>query len=249
MLNAEKVCWNITSKCNRNCCYCFKFLEDDLSLNENIEILNRLADNNVKKITWAGGEPYLYNDLVTLLKISKEKGIINYVNTNATLLNISNLEEKIKYVDKIIISLDFIDDKKNMKYGIGQNYYNHISELLKIIKKVNKNIKIQINTVLFSNNFSDIDNIYKDLNKYDIDYWKIIRFLPIRGKSLKAKHKLSISDNQYQNIFNKYNCKKAKFKIKIHGNNEMEKAHIIVLSSGKIVCSENGNDKIIDIIS
>ena len=46
----KKVCWNITSKCNRKCKYCFKFNREDLSLESNLLILDKLIYYKVDKI-------------------------------------------------------------------------------------------------------------------------------------------------------------------------------------------------------
>ena len=236
-----KICWNITSRCNKNCKYCFKFNQKELTLEENKKILNNLEKRGFTNIRWSGGEPFLYEDFKELLKLSKEKGFINHVNTNASLLNIDNLKENIENIDQIVISLDFINEEKNRKYEIGENYYNHISSLLKNIKKVNPNIKIQINTVLFKGSIDELEVLYNELKKYDIDYWKLIRFFPIRGKALKED--LAITDEEFLNIVEKYkNKKEQNFEIVIHGNKEMNERHIIILSSGKLVYSENGQD-------
>ena len=237
-----KVCWNITSKCNRNCRYCFKFNENDLSFENNKKILEKLIAKGVKEISWTGGEPFLYDNLNDLLKISKDNGILNYVNTNATLLNNSNLKYYLKYIDKLIISLDFIDDSLNLEYGIGKDYFKHVKTILLKIKEVNPTIEIQLNTVLFKENIDYIDDLYQEICKYNIDYWKILRFWPIRGKALMEKKNLSITDEAFVQFVRKYKNKKQNFKIIIQGLEELELKHLIVLSSGKLICSENGKD-------
>lgn len=241
----KKICWNITSKCNRNCKYCFKFNRKDLSLENNLLILNKLIHYKVDKIVWAGGEPFLYSELDKLLKISHEHNILNYVNTNATKLNVNNVKNKLLYIDKIIISLDFVNDELNKKNGIGENYYKHVREVIKKIKKINKNIEVQINTVLFKNNINLIDELYNELLKMDIDCLKLIRFLPVRGNAQSNKEDLSITDSEFDNIYNKYSKLKQPFKIIIHGTREMNEEHFIILSSGELICSKNGKDIII----
>ncbi len=237
-----KACWNITSKCNRKCRYCFKFNEKDLSLDENEKILDKLISLGVNEISWSGGEPFLYDDFQKLLKLSKEKGLLNYVNTNATLLNRTNLLDNINNIDKLIISLDFVDDTLNEKYGIGTGYYAHIKDILTQINESNFKIEIQLNTVLFSKNIHYIDELYNEICKYNIDYWKILRFWPVRGKALKEKNKLSITDRQFKEFSRKYQNKNQNFKIRIQNFDELEERHFIVLSSGEVVYSENGKD-------
>lgn len=236
-----KVCWNITSKCNKNCKYCFKFNKEDLSLEENKKILESLAKRKVKRIAWTGGEPYLYKDLKELLKLSKEKNIINHVNTNATLLNEENLKENIEYVDRLIISLDFIDDELNEKYDIGKDYFKHISSLLTKIKEIKPSIEIRINTVVFKESLNHLENLYNELLKYNIDYWKLIRFFPIRGKAIE-ENELGITDEEFKQVEEMFVNRKQNFEIILNDEKELKERHIIVLSSGKLVYSQDGKD-------
>lgn len=236
-----KVCWNITSKCNKNCKYCFKFNKEDLSLEDNKKILKSLIDRKVERIAWTGGEPFLYKDLKELLKLSKENNIINHVNTNASLLNEENLKENIENIDRIIISLDFIDDTLNEEFGIGKGYFNHVSSLLKIIKEVNPSIEIRINTVVFKNNINMMEDLYNEFLKYNIDYWKLIRFFPIRGKAIE-ENDLGVDDEEFVNLRNSFENRKQHFEIIVNDEAELKERHIIVLSSGKLVYSEGGED-------
>lgn len=237
-----KVCWNITSKCNKNCVYCFKFSKNDLTFQQNVKILNKLKDLNVNRISWTGGEPFLYSNLKELLKISKEYNILNYVNTNASLLNENNLKENLQNIDRLIISLDFVDDELNTINGIGENYFQHVKKILKLVKEIKYDIEIQINTVVFSKNIQLIDDVYNEICKYEIDYWKIIKFFPIRGKALYEKEKLNITDDQFEELFSKYENKKQNFKIIMQDSNVMNERHIIVLSSGELIYSEDFKD-------
>lgn len=236
-----KVCWNITSRCNKNCKYCFKFTKKELSLEKNKKILKNLVERKVERIAWTGGEPYLYEDLKELLKLSKENNIINYVNTNATLLNKDNLKENIEYVDRLIISLDFLDDDLNEEFGIGKDYFKHVSELLKIIKEIKPDIEIRINTVVFKNNINKLEDLYNELLKYDIDYWKLIRFFPIRGKAVE-ENDLGVTDEEFIKVRENFENRKQKFEIVINGETELKERHVIVLSSGRLVYSEGGED-------
>ena len=79
----------------------------------------------------------------------------------------------------------------------------------------------------------------------DINYLKLIRFFPVRGIAQNSKD-LAITDLEFGNIYAKYSNTKQKFKIIIHGTKEMNKKHFIILSSGQLVCSENGKDIIIE---
>jgi len=236
-----KVCWNITSRCNKNCKYCFKFNQKELTLEENKRILENLTKRDISSIGWSGGEPFLYPDFKELLRLSKEKGFINHVNTNASLLNKNNLKESIENIDRIIISLDFIDEEENKKYEIGDNYYNHVSSLLKDIKEVKPTIEIQINTVLFKGSIKKLEELYNALKNYNIDYWKLIRFFPVRGKALEEN--LSITDEEFFEVVKNFKERQDQnFKIVIHGKKEISERHIIILSSGKLVYSENCKD-------
>ena len=238
------VCWNITSKCNKNCNYCFKFNEPDLSLENNIKILHKLKDMGVVRIAWTGGEPYMYEDITTLIKLSHELGIKNYVNTNASFLTPENLDEKLKYLDRLIISVDFVDDSLNLENNIGKDYYKHVSELIPEINKRFPNLELQINTVVYRNNIDLIDDVYKEISKYPISRWKLIKFFPIRGKAYDEKIIYHISQEEFNKIKDRYKDTKNNFDIILHDNNDMSKNHYIIISSGSLISSEDTVDEI-----
>lgn len=65
----KSVCWDITSRCNENCKFCYHNARNkDLSLEDNRIIFKRSLDFGPEKISFMGGEPLLYNDLFKLIK-------------------------------------------------------------------------------------------------------------------------------------------------------------------------------------
>ena len=83
MLKEREVCLFLTLKCNQNCGYCHRFLGiNELDFNHNKEVINKVADDGIKNMTFTGGEPLLYPDIIELLKVAKQKGIKSKIITN-----------------------------------------------------------------------------------------------------------------------------------------------------------------------
>lgn len=229
----NSVCWNITHKCNRNCKYCFREEhEKDLTIEENIEILNNLINLGIRKITWSGGEPTEYEGLDQLLMIAKKRGLYNKIVTNASNLKEKKSRDIIKYIDEITFSIDSTDDDFNEKMGRGKDYFKEVMDVIKIITIEFPNCKISINTIVMKNNIEAIDKIYEALSKLNIMKWKLLQFCSFRGVASKNKDNFFITNEEYINVLNKYINKKKDFDILGHTADELEKSHIIVTSSG-----------------
>ena len=216
--------------------------------------IKRLLDST--EIEYSETENYMLNEN-TPVSLCQGKFNVSFeiINQNAILLASDDLlydKRKIKAYSthfkkgKVLESYEELepgDYVVHEKYGIGKDYYAHVSKILKKIKQINPDIILQLNTVLFNGNINFMDELYEEICKYDIDYWKIIRFLPIRGKAYKEKDNLSITDEQFDEFTRNFKNRKQNFEIIIHGLKEMERKHIIVLSSGKLIYSEKGKDE------
>ena len=88
-----------------------------------------------------------------------------------------------------------------------------------------------------------VDN---ELLKYNINYWKLIRFFPIRGKAIE-ENDLGVTDEEFIEIRKNFQDRKQNFEIVINGETELKERHVIVLSSGRLVYSEDGEDKELDV--
>ncbi|MBR4177826.1 MAG: radical SAM protein [Bacilli bacterium] len=246
-----KVCWNLTSKCNRNCRFCFREKNlTELSLEDNINVLDNLIKLDVTKITFAGGEPLLYPHLVELMKECKNRGIYNKLNTNGSLLNKDNIHEYLEYVDKIAFSIDSSSDEENYFLGRGSNHYEHITKLIPIIKKEYPNIKIEVNSVITSQTINGIDNLYNSLKdnfkNNEINRWKLIRFCPFRGMSSNISSRFEITDEEFAKISDEFNNKDSSFLINVVNIDEMNEKNI-VSQEGILETTKNNQKKYKDL--
>lgn len=87
-----EVQWSITGFCNAKCRHCFitacQHTHKDLTTEEMIKILDRLAENEIHAVSITGGEPLLRPDLPLLLdEMEKRKIKVVGISTNGFLLN------------------------------------------------------------------------------------------------------------------------------------------------------------------
>jgi len=87
MDNPRQIAFGYSTKCNVRCEHCVSAneLSEDttMELNTAKEIIEKMADSNVKGISFTAGEPLLYfNDIRNLVQSCRERGIYSRVVTN-----------------------------------------------------------------------------------------------------------------------------------------------------------------------
>ena len=241
-MQKKRVCWNITTKCNQNCKYCHRFLGiNDLTYEENKEILNNLIKDGVNNITWTGGEALLYPNLKELLKISQENGIKNKLITNGMVLaQNENMREILDYLDSLTLSLDTINDDTNEELGRGRNHFEDVKVILDYVK--DKNLKVNINTVVSKKNINEMEQLGEFLNNYNISKWKFFKFMPLRETAEKNKNEFAITDAEFEqtkNVFRHFgNIGETDFR----QEKDMEDKYTLLIANGDIIKTEHGVD-------
>ena len=200
-MKKRSICWNITSRCNENCEFCYRILTDrENKLERNKKILELLSILPIEKISWTGGEALLYPNLIELLKIAKSNGKINNLLTNGKELSKEKILELEPYLDYITLPYDSNNSDTYKKMGRGAEHGIHIIEILEFIQKNNIDIKVKINTLVSKVNKNEIVDIGKTLRKYKIERWKLFKFLPLRNCAINNSSKFKISDEEFMDI-------------------------------------------------
>lgn len=245
-MEKREVCWLITTRCNQHCRYCHSFLNiEDLTYEENKEILMKLIRAGVNYITWSGGEALLYPNIIELLKIAKQYGIKNKLITNGSIIanNVKN-REILNYLDTITLSLDTIDEGINEKMGRGRKHFFEVQEVLNILK--DKKIKVTINTVVNKFNINHLDDLGKFLNdNHKIDEWRIFKFIPLREVAKENQKIFEITNEQFESTKKIFQSYKNIRNIKYRNDEDMESKYILITANGDIVRTVNKIDVVI----
>ena len=105
MEKPKRVIVEITDKCNFRCKHCFANKNDfELTMQSWKKIFENICKEKIQSITITGGEPLLYKELFLLLKQVKVRRTLLAMDTNASLVNESNIKLIEKYFKKVRVS-------------------------------------------------------------------------------------------------------------------------------------------------
>lgn len=244
-MEKRSVCWNITSRCNENCKFCYRILTDsENNLEKNKKILEVLAKLSVDKISWTGGEALLYPNLIELLKISKSYGIVNNLLTNGKLLAKEKITELEPYVDYITLSYDSNNSDTYKIMGRGKSHGINVTQALDFIKDNNINIKVKINTLISKINKDEVADIGRTLEKYNIERWRLFKFIPLRNCAINNSLSFKISDKEFKNVV--LDVKKLygeHIQISERNEDKIQSDYLLINSVGDFIITEKMKDK------
>lgn len=177
-MRIENVDWQITSRCNRRCPYCFGPTGiNDLPLSDVKSIVDTLTKMGVKQIGITGGEPLLYPHIAELIEYIVSKDIQIYLSSNCD--HYSDFARLIK--EKISILGVPLDGASVITHDSirGPGSFRNVTSAISDICSSHCSTKVKVGTVLLSSNVSELANIEKILFPYldKILYWKIYELI------------------------------------------------------------------------
>ena len=183
----ESVNLHITKACNYRCKFCFAHFNQvtqKLSLNEWKEIIKKLYDSGMLKVTFVGGEPTLVHYLPELIEFAKDLGLMTMLVTNGSMIDIPYLEKIGPSLDWLGLSIDTGVEEVSKQLGRGPgNHVTKTRELCKLAKEYD--IHIKVNTVVTSRSWQeDMSWLIEEIKP---ERWKVFQVLPINGENDEAE--------------------------------------------------------------
>lgn len=204
--------FHFTRKCNKTCVFCFHTEKTShvASMDEMKHGLRLLQEAGMKKINFAGGEPFLYPKILAqLCHFCKEELKLESVSiiSNGTKISQEWLKENSKYIAVLGISCDSFDEQTNIDIGRGTG--NNGKTLFRIRGWCAElGIKFKLNTVVLLWNWEE--DMADTIEKLDPFRWKVFQVLPVEGendaseqqtgidKRKRNANKVLISDEQFE---------------------------------------------------
>lgn len=176
----------ISNQCDMNCPECYiidKNEHKDLPMLEWIKIINKLDEYGIFQITFGGGEPLLYKDVVQLAKYCNEIDMPVALTTNGKYVKKFD-KNQLKYFSKINVS--WHGDKK-----IFEDALNHIKEY---------GITLGINYVVSKDSLSDYNYILNKAIRYNAELL-FLSYKPVIGdwkNQIKPQKVLKLANKAYK---------------------------------------------------
>ena len=126
------VVWNITNRCNLRCRHCYASAgldSSELSTEQCIEIVDKLARFKVPLILFSGGEPLLRGDIFEIAEYARKKGIKCVLSTNGTLID-RDMAENLDVFEYVGVSLDGLREVNDFFRGVEGAYEKALKGLL-----------------------------------------------------------------------------------------------------------------------
>jgi len=194
--------WSFTNACNLRCKHCYnasgRRKEDELSLNQAIEVANKLKKANVVAVNFGGGECALRADFIDLCKYLHSLDIkISYTTNGTTLpLIINNLN----LFHDIGVSIDFADEEKHDKFrGVKGTYRKALATIKELIER---GVDTEIVTCITSLNSSpaELQRLYNLSKELKVNYWRLNRFRA-NGRGIDNKDYLQLSQRELKRAY------------------------------------------------
>jgi radical S-adenosyl methionine domain-containing protein 2 len=224
--------YHFTRQCNKSCGFCFhtattSFRQPEHDAKRGLALLKKVG---MRKINFAGGEPFLYPRLLgSMLAFCKgELGLESVsIVTNGSLVEESFLKRWGQYIDILAASCDSSNEQTNIATGRGSgNQVRKLSQIAQWCKDFG--IKFKLNTVVCRLNYmEDMTGFVKQVQPFR---WKCFQVLLVAGendsnKTLRDVRKFQISDEEYQEFCHRHqhlSCFVAE------PNNLMAKSYLIL---------------------
>lgn len=231
----KRVIIEITDKCNFRCKHCFANKSDfELKVESWKKIFENICKEKIQSITITGGEPLLYKDLFVLLKQVKIRKTLFTLDTNASLINETNVKQIEKYFKKVRISY----------YGLNRSWHANTQskgcdeeKFLKSLELLcNSKIKVQVKIPLFKNNVKNLFKILDKLKPYNVYEIVLIPIIPY-GKATALTDLITARDAN--KLLKEYGDKERNIKV----FRWCKGKHFLIRSNGNVVLHPPINSK------
>ncbi|TVY47045.1 Radical S-adenosyl methionine domain-containing protein [Lachnellula occidentalis] len=244
-----------TRKCNAECKFCFHTETSSykLPLQDAEYGLRLLAAAGMKKINFAGGEPFLYPKyLGSLCRYCKEDLGLESVSivSNGTKVTGKWLKDYGSAVDILAISCDSTNPETNKAIGRRDRgsgeAFDNVKSLFQIKEWCQQyGIRFKLNTVVCSLNWEE--SMADMVQKLDPFRWKVFQVLVVVGENesdIRRKRdatKFVITDAQYEDFCNRHKHLKCMIP---EPNKAMKSSYLLIDEYMRFLDKGDGDEKV-----
>lgn len=196
--------FELTDKCNLNCQHCGSactgrnstFLEYDVINKTMADVKKRYGTDGII-ICLTGGEPLLHPAIYDVIRSAHSMGFPVGITTNGTLIdNMSARQLAQAGLDTVAVSIDGIGEIHD-SFRLARGSFDRAIFGIHSLRKAG--LEPQVITVVHKNNYHQLEDLYKFLNKEGIYSWRLVNIDPI-GRAAVNK-KLLLDADELKGLF------------------------------------------------
>ncbi|MEM2109294.1 MAG: radical SAM protein [Candidatus Odinarchaeota archaeon] len=177
-----QVVWNVTRRCNLKCKHCYENAgvadPDELTTEQAIKVIDKLADAGVIILAFSGGEPTIRKDILKLISHAHNRGMYIACATNALTFADREVVKKFKKagLEFAQISLDGLDPKTHDEFRGVKGAFNKTVEGIK--NCVAEGLFVEVATTVTHYNYKEIPALIKYVDGLGANWFMVYNFVP-----------------------------------------------------------------------
>jgi len=193
------VVWNFTNACNLRCKHCYQDASkpafDELTTQEALKAVDKMAEAGVAYIAMSGGEPLVRKDFFEVASRIKDNELAFSLATNGTLLTKENVRKLVELNCLFIqISLDGATPEVHNSFRGGESFERTIQGIMNAIES---GITVGVATTITKHNIDEAFRIIDLAERLGVDIFMHYNFIPTgRGKDI-VELDLSPEEREY----------------------------------------------------
>ena len=177
-----RIIWEITSKCNYNCKFCFlRMRSRDLDTNSIKKIINKLICSvEIYDILLAGREPFMRKDLPEIIQYIANKNIKISLSTNGSFFE--QINEILQYKNQIrLVNLSIYSNNPEINNRIyNSKDANTLDKIEKTVQYLlEADVDVKVNIPLINNNLPDLLKTIEYVANLGVKRISILPIIPI----------------------------------------------------------------------
>ena len=181
------IVWNFTNACNLKCKHCYQSAGtssfDELTTEEALEAVDKMADAGVAYIAFSGGEPLVRKDLFDVIDRIREREMAFSLATNGTLLT-KKIVKKLKEYNCLYIQIS-LDGAKRWTHDSFRGGKSFMRVINGIKNAVESGITVGVATTVTKFNYNEVYDIIELAEELGVNIFMYYNFIPTgRGKDI-----------------------------------------------------------------
>lgn len=198
------VIWETTRACGLACAHCRAQAQPDplpgeLSTEEGFALVDEAARMGTRILVLSGGDPLRRADLTDLIRKAKSRGLRVGTIPAATPLLTREIVRALKEagLDQMALSMDFSTARDHDRFRGVEGTFQKVMAAAEWAHQLD--LPLQINTVVSSRNFDDLDSIMGLVQRLGIVFWEVFFLIPVgRGTGVEG-----LTPDQCEEVFGK----------------------------------------------